>query len=120
MGQRFGVAYKQEINVPLVVTIGAVSGFLLITLVIGVQAWYLSEEQAEIESKADSSPVQELVDAKEQQKHLSDAPHWADKDHKTLVIPIEQAMAIIVQNNGVLPTTQPASGPATQPSAGMN
>ncbi len=103
------MAFKQEINVPLVFTIGVVSGFLLITIVIGVQAWYLSEEQGEIDAKADTSPVQILVDAKEARAHLSDPPHWTDKSRKTLQIPIEQAMDLIVSNKGVLPATQPSA-----------
>jgi hypothetical protein len=103
------VAFKQEINVPLVFTIGIVSGFLLITIVIGVQAWYLSEEQGEVDAKADTSPMQVLVDAKEAQAHLSDGAHWTDKSRKTLQIPIEQAMDLIVSNNGKLPATQPSA-----------
>jgi hypothetical protein len=103
------VAFKQEINTPLIVTIGVVSGFLLITAVIGVQAWYLSEEQAEIDAKVDSSPVQVLVDAKETQAHLASDAHWSDKSRKVLEIPLTQAMDLVVNNNGRLPTTQPAA-----------
>jgi hypothetical protein len=104
------VAFKQEINVPLVFTIGVVSGFLLITIVIGVQAWYLSEEQGEIEAKADTSPVQVLVDGKELKRHLEeDGPHWTDKSRKVLNIPLSQAMDLVIQNNGKLPTTQPTA-----------
>ena len=104
------MAFKQEINGPLVFTIGVVSGFLLITIVIGVQAWYLSEEQGEIEAKADTSPVQMLVDAKELKRHLEeDGPHWTDKSRQTLHIPIGQAMDMIVENHGKLPATQPTA-----------
>ena len=103
------MAFKQEINVPLVFTIGVVSGFLLITIVIGVQAWYLSEEQGEIDAKADMSPMQIIVDAKEARAHLSDPPHWTDKSRKTVHIPIEEAMDLIVGSNGRLPATQPSA-----------
>ena len=104
------MAFKQEINVPLVFTIGVVSGFLLITIVIGVQAWYLSEEESEINAKADSSPVQVLVDGKELKRHLEeDGPHWADKSRKTLHIPLGQAMDLLVENHGKLPATQPTA-----------
>jgi len=106
------VAFKQEINTPLIVTIGVVSGFLLITTVIGVQAWYLNEEQAEIDAKVDSSPVQVLVDAKDTRAHLDADAHWSDKSRKVLEIPLTQAMDLVVSNNGRLPSTQP-----TQPAA---
>jgi hypothetical protein len=103
------VAFKQEINTALIITIGAISGVLLVTIVIGVQAWYLSEEQAEIDAKVDASPVPELVQAKETQEHLNAPPHWADKSRKVLEIPLSQAMDLVIQNNGRLPATQPSS-----------
>lgn len=46
------MAYKQEVNVPLVMTIGIVSAMLLLVIVIGTQAWYQSEVQDEITLKS--------------------------------------------------------------------
>ena len=45
------MAFKQEVNVPLIFTIGVVSGIMLLVIVIGTQAWYQSEEQNEIALK---------------------------------------------------------------------
>jgi hypothetical protein len=106
------VAFKQEINVPLVVTIGAVSGFFLIVLVIGVQAWYLSEEQAEIAAKAAAAaPVEPLHSLKTDQLARLNAPaHWVDQNTGIVAVPIDQAEKLFVMSGGNIPTT-------TQPTA---
>ena len=49
------MAFKQEVNVPLIFTIGVVSGIVLLVTVIGTQAWYQSEENIEIAQK--TAPV---------------------------------------------------------------
>jgi len=36
------MAFKQEVNVSVLMTVGIVSGLLLVVIVIGTQAWYQS------------------------------------------------------------------------------
>ena len=45
------MASKEGTNAQVILTIGAVSGFTVIVLVIGLQAWFLSEERSETEAK---------------------------------------------------------------------
>jgi hypothetical protein len=108
------MAFKQEVNVPLIFTIGVISGVLLLVIVIGMQAWYQSEEQNEIalkNSEAQSRaldpnmPTIGFLELREQQlTALSSKPHWVDaakKDRAT--IPIDDAIAFLSQHSGKLP-----------------
>ena len=101
------MAIKQEANVPLVLSIGIVSGMLLLVIVIGVQAWYQSEENSETAAKADEFPNTTLIDLKQSQiDNISDY-RWVDKANHVVSIPIDRAIDIYVQTNGNPPATQP-------------
>ena len=50
------MAMKNEVNVPLIATIGGVSVVLLVVIIIGVQAWFTSEERDERAAQWDASP----------------------------------------------------------------
>ncbi|SRR3984957_5376769 len=108
------MAYKQEVNVPLVMTIGIVSGILLLVTVIGTQAWFQSEEQDEIALKSNDAaerattiglPNATFAELKEGQKNaLAAKPHWVDEKKKTRVaMPINDAMAYLENHGGALP-----------------
>ena len=44
-------AIKQDVNAPLILTIGVVSGLLLLVIVFGLEAWFVREETTEIDGK---------------------------------------------------------------------
>jgi hypothetical protein len=110
------LAYKQEVNVPLIVTIGIIGGILVLVCVIGVQAWFQSEEQNEIALKAQEAeqrPDNWLSVLQDSQKaaigvatttqpSTTDA-HWADQKKGTVAIPVAQAMDYLSKNGGRLP-----------------
>ena len=102
------MAFKQEVNVPLITTIGAVSAVLVIVLILGTEAWYHSEEQAQMSIEADQYPYQMLTQLKQQQKAVLDNPdhpyRWVDQKNGIVAIPIEQAMQIMAQTLGKPPT----------------
>lgn len=102
------MAIKQEVNVPLVLTIGVVAGLILIVLVIGVQGWYQSAENDQMAEKADHYPNTDLIDLKAAQIDRISQYRWVDQKNNVVAIPIDQAMKIMVQTQGNLPTTQPA------------
>jgi hypothetical protein len=101
------VAFKQEVNVPLILTIGIISAVMLIVSIVGTEAWYDSEEQAEITAKAAEYPNQVLLDLKEAQKTKISAYRWVDKKNNVVAIPIENAMRVLVETKGQLPSTRP-------------
>jgi hypothetical protein len=107
------MAFKQEVNVPLILTIGIVSGIMLLVIVIGTEAWFQSEEQAEFASKAVEFPHQGLLDLQSGQRANINSYHWVDKKNNVVAIPIGRAMEVMMETNGNLPTTAPSGGAGT-------
>ncbi len=105
------MAQRQEANVPLLLTIGTISGFLVIVLVIGIQAWFLREVQTEVAQKWDTPPIQPLTNQRQEQLHRISAYRVIDAGKNQVAIPINDAIEMIVAQQGKLPTTQ-----ATKPS----
>lgn len=101
------MAIEQQPNTPLLITIGAVSGFLLVVLVIGVQAWFLREVQRETHIKYEDAPAQPFTDLKLGQLTTINQYRWVDQAKGRVAIPIAEAEKMIIANHGRLPSTQP-------------
>ena len=59
------MSIKQEVNAPLILTIGAVAGVLFLIVVMGLQAWWLWAEQGQIQANdaaAGHDDVRTLLD----------------------------------------------------------
>ena len=108
------MAFKQEVNVPLIFTIGVVSGIVLLVIVIGTQAWYQSEEMTEVAVKAQdavgrsldpASPTKTFAELKQEQlTALAAKPHWTDTTKKVrAAVPIEDAIKYLIDHEGKLP-----------------
>ena len=93
------MAQREQANVPLLLTIGAVSGFLVIVLAMGIQAWFLREMQREVAQKWDNVPLQPVTDLRRQQETNISTYRWVDKDKKVVAIPIDEAMKLVAQQN---------------------
>lgn len=104
------MAFKQEVNVPLILTIGIVSGIMLLVIIIGTEAWFQSEEQAEFAAKAVEFPHQSLIELQNNERANINSYHWVDKKNNVVAIPIGRAMQVMVETNGNLPTTAPSRG----------
>jgi hypothetical protein len=98
---------KNDINTPLLVTIGTISGLLLLVVLLGVHAWYLYEVDLETQAKWNdpTKVVNERVhDLKaEQTADLNGTPRWSDREKGTIKIPITQAMQVIASSGGKSP-----------------
>ena len=103
------MAQREQANVPLLLTIGAVSGFLVIVMAIGIQAWFLREVQREVAQKWDTTPLQPITDIRRQQETNISGYRWVDKDKKRVAIPIDEAMRMIVEQH-----QQKQNAPATR------
>ena len=103
------MAQREQANVPLLLTIGAVSGFLIIVLAIGVQAWFLLEVHQEAAAKWENTPVQPVTDARLAQLVRINEYRWVDEEKKRLAIPIEEAMKLVAQEQQQAATTQKAA-----------
>jgi hypothetical protein len=97
------MAYRDNTDSALIITIGAVSGFLVIVLAIGLQAWFLSEEQAETQRKNASAVNYQLAELRNEQQQKITTYRWIDREKQVAAIPIDDAMKLLVQNGGKLP-----------------
>ena len=103
------MAQREQANVPLLLTIGGVSGFLIIVLAMGIQAWFLREVQREVAQKWDNTPLQPITDIKRTQEMNISTYRWVDKDKKRVAIPIDDAMRIVARKSQQnAPATQQA------------
>jgi hypothetical protein len=109
------MAMKQEVNVPLVATIGVVSVILLVVIVIGTSAWYLAADQEVEAENFDKYPDQSAITLQSTQlMRINAPPHWADADHKIAAIPIDQAMQVVIATQGNVPVAAPAAQPGSK------
>lgn len=103
------MAFKQEVNVPLILTIGVISGVMVLVLVIGTQAWYQDEEIEQSNLVNSQYPISRSVDElKLQQTEAINTYAWVDKQKGVVAIPIDKAMDILVRDKGKLPSTEPS------------
>jgi len=103
---------KEDVNAPFIITTAIISAIMLVVVIIGTHAWFLYEEGKEFDIKWDTSPNTTLVMLNESQIDNLDTVKWVD-DSKTLAsVPIDQAMKMVIETKGKLPTTQPTTQPA--------
>ena len=91
------MASRQQANVPLILTIGTVSGVLLLVLTIGVQSWFLRETQVEVIRKWENVAPQPLTSQR--------AAQWANlhpRSKSPTTIPIEDAVQYVIEHRGNL------------------
>src|SRR5687767_14665800 len=100
------MAIKQDVNAPLIVTVGIVSGILLLVIVFGLQAWFVREETAEITEKWNNARYTQLEDLRSEQRARI-VREGVDDQTKARTISIQKAMQVIAQTGGKLPSTQP-------------
>lgn len=106
------MAIKQDVNAPLILTVGIVSAILLLVIVFGVQAWFVWEEKTELAGKWEVSKNAQLDELRASQSARIASAGTIDVDNqKVRTIPIADAMQLVIQNGGKLPATQPK--PAT-------
>lgn len=106
---------RQDINIPVVLTVGVVSVLLLVVVVLGAQAWFSYQKELERQRKWAVPPViREMVslqDLRSAQLASLTKYAWADANQQAVVIPIDQAMSAVAADPSLIlkrPATQPA------------
>ncbi len=94
---------KNDINVPLLATIGVISSMLLVVILLGVHTWYLWELQSEFGEKCAGATNAHVVEVKSAQLAHLQAFGKADPAKGTFRIPISVAMDQVAKNGGKLP-----------------
>ena len=91
--------HQPDINVWKLVTIGLVSGILLLEILVGVEAVFYNTLKGELQRKDISQPSWELNNLLLDQEEQLHAYRWVDKDKKVVAIPIDEAIDLFVQQD---------------------
>lgn len=94
---------KEDINIPLLTTIGAISSILLLVILVGVHAWFLWEFDYANSKKWQGVTNREVYELKKRQAESLTVIARADPDQQTYRIPIDKAMRAVVESGGKLP-----------------
>jgi len=101
------MAMKQEANSALIMTIGVVSGLMLLVIMFGVEAWFKFEEKQELAAKWDASRNLELEKLRADELSKITTLRWSDASKQAVTIPVSDAMRKLVADKGKMPTTRP-------------
>lgn len=91
-------AMKNEVNVPLTITIGVVGILLLVVATVAVDGWYKSVEAEEISQKWDQSPNTWLQNMRNVQHAEMADGHQINRYHYKL--DIDDAMKLVAARQG--------------------
>lgn len=91
-------AMKNDVNGPLMLTIGAISALLLIVSAVAVDGWYKSVEAEVIAEKWQENPNTWLQDLRKQQLANINDEHEVNRSHYRLSI--EDAMKVVADRKG--------------------
>ena len=95
------MAMKNEVNGPLLLTIGAVSAILLVVTAVAVDGWYKSFEADEIAQKWEQSPNTWLQGIRAAQVQNLEDGHQINRAHYRLSI--DDAMHLYAEHGGKMP-----------------
>ena len=105
---------KENLHMPMIITVGIVSVLLTVASVFAVQALYLNYADAEYQRKV-VQPVVVQADSKlaEQEAALS-RYGWLNRQEKVVAIPIDRAMDLVVSQLGY-PTAEDVGSGQSSP-----
>jgi len=106
---------RQEVNAPLIWTVGILSGLLLLEFIIGVQAWYCAAERDEIARKWERAGNPWLDNLRREQTRNITTRRWVDVEKQMVTLPIDRAAAYAAAHGARLPDAVASPGSAVAP-----
>lgn len=91
-------AMKNDVNGPLLITIGVVSALLLVVSAVAVDGWYKSVEQEVIANKWQEHPNSWLDNLHKQELANINDEHEVNRNHYRLSI--DDAMKVVAERKG--------------------
>ncbi len=88
---------RDDLNVPIIATVGAVSVILTIASVFAVQALYFSYANSENQRKVVKVPTSNADSRLAEQEAKLARYGWVSREDGTVTIPIERAMRLVVE-----------------------
>ena len=106
------MAEQENLNIPMIATVGVVSVVLTAATVIAVQALYFNYAADEIERKVVAAPTADADSKLAEQIAKLSRYSWANREKQIVTIPIERAMRLVVQEKRPQRKTAPMGTPA--------
>ena len=91
------MAERDDLNVPMIATVGAVSVILTVACVIAVQSLYFTYANSETERKVVQAPTVNADSRLAEQEAKLLRYGWVSRDEGTVTIPIDRAMQLVVE-----------------------
>jgi len=101
------MSIRQEVNAPVIWTVGIVSGLLLLVVVVGMQAWFYAAERDEIPRKWERARNPWLDNLRREQTRNLTTRRWVDVEKQIVTMPIDRAAAYVAAHGGRLPESTP-------------
>lgn len=90
------MAERDDLNVPMIATVGAVSVILTVAIVIAVQALYFNYANSETMRKVIEAPTVNADSRLAEQEAKLARYGWVNRAEGTVTVPIERAMELVV------------------------
>ena len=91
-------AAKEDLNTPLIVTIGVVFVVLTFVFIVLLQAFFYDASRAEQVRKVVEPRSEALAGAVAEQQAVLGSYRWTDREQGRFGIPIERAMELVVRD----------------------
>ena len=91
------MAQSDDLNVPMIATVGAVSVILTIAAVFAVQALYFRYANAENQRKVVQAPTVNADSRLAEQEAKLARYSWVSREEETVAVPIDLAMQLVVE-----------------------
>lgn len=98
------MAEKENLNIPVIVTVGLISIVVTAVSVIAVQALYYSYAADETQRKVTEAPTADADSKLAEQIAKLSRYSWADREKGIVTVPIERAMRLVVQEKRAIAT----------------
>ncbi len=107
-------AEREELNTPVIVTIGIVAAVLIFVAIVLLQAGFAKLQRDEWQRKVVAPKPEELAAARADQEQQLSGYRWVDRERGVVAIPIERAMELVARelpSRGAAPAPAPAPAP---------
>ena len=89
---------KENVDIPTLIAVGAVSSVLLVVVVFALQAWFYYEQKTEQAVKEAANPNWALREVQLKHQEKINSYRWVDQEKQIASIPIDRAIELTAQS----------------------
>ncbi len=89
---------QDDLNVPMIATVGAVSVILTVAIIYAVQALYFNFANSEAQRKVFLAPTADSDSRLAEQEAVLTRYSWVNRETNRVTIPIDRAMKLVIRD----------------------